>query len=236
VNVYGKLEVGKNGSFITTPTGTTTVEDYDGLIQIDKDGQMTVQDGGDLQLNGDASSLINNGTLTMKQGLYDTLFATGRLTNNGTFTPLTTATVQRSSGGGGGSSSSSGGGGGAIIVLGIVAAAAIVGGVLAAQKLGLFGEKIGGVVTDDYGNLLNGATVIIQQVIDGELTNVQMTNTDENGRYELIKPEGEYVIISQYVDPATGQTRTAHVYPDPDPDAEQTEEAASSVMANANAG
>jgi hypothetical protein len=132
-------------------------------------------------------------------------------------------------------SSSDSGGGGAVVLLLVGAAAAVVGGVIIAQRMGLFSEKIGGVVTDDLGNLLNGATVIVQQVIDGELTNVQMTNTDENGRYQLIKPEGEYAIIAQYVDPTTGQTRTAHVYPDAEEGAEKTEEAASSVIANANA-
>jgi hypothetical protein len=119
-----------------------------------------------------------------------------------------------------------------------VAGVAVVGGVVGyiiLDKMGFFGEKMGGVVTDDLGNLLNGATVIVQQVVDGELINVQMTNTDENGRYELNQPEGEYVIIAQYVDPATGNTRTAHVYPDPEPDAEKTEEAPSSVEANAKA-
>jgi hypothetical protein len=50
--------------------------------------------------------------------------------------------------------------------------------------------------------------------VNGEITNVQMTNTDETGRYYLVKPEGVYTIIAQYVDATTGKTRTAHVYED----------------------
>jgi hypothetical protein len=124
-------------------------------------------------------------------------------------TPAETYSSSGSSGGGGGDD----GGGGAVILL-AGAAVAVVGGVILAQKMGLFTEKITGVVTDDYGNLLNGATVIMQQDVNGEITNVQMTNTDETGRYYLVKPEGVYTIIAQYVDATTGKTRTAHVYED----------------------
>jgi hypothetical protein len=125
-------------------------------------------------------------------------------------TPAETYSSSGSSGGGGGGGDD---GGGAVILL-AGAAVAVVGGVILAQKMGLFTEKITGVVTDDYGNLLNGATVIMQQDVNGEITNVQMTNTDETGRYYLVKPEGVYTIIAQYVDATTGKTRTAHVYED----------------------
>jgi hypothetical protein len=218
--------------------GTLTVE-KDGTLAVESDKvKLNFDPDDDDELEG---NVVNEGTVQLAGSLYDK-YEMGEKPFEGTGTIEkydTSAAIDTNPGNSGNSGNSgdsgnankaastgsSGGGddgGGAVILL-AGAAVAVVGGVILAQRMGLFNAKITGVVTDDYGNLLSGATVIMQQYVNGEMTNVQMANTDETGRYKLTKPDGVYVLIAQYVDPTTGKTRTAHVYEDNPTEQSQTD-------------
>jgi hypothetical protein len=74
--------------------------------------------------------------------------------------------------------------------------------------------RMGGVATDLNGKVLAGATVIVQSSqSNGVLTTVQTTTTDSNGRYEITRPSGSYLVTAQYTDRATGEKRTVMLVP-----------------------
>jgi hypothetical protein len=42
---------------------------------------------------------------------------------------------------------------------------------------------------------------------------VQTTTTDANGKYEITKPSGSYLVTAQYTDRSTGERRTVMLVP-----------------------
>jgi hypothetical protein len=74
--------------------------------------------------------------------------------------------------------------------------------------------RMGGVATDLNGKVLAGVTVTVQAVKNNsQLTTVQTTTTDANGKYEITKPSGSYLVTARYTDRTTGETRTVMLVP-----------------------
>jgi 5-hydroxyisourate hydrolase-like protein (transthyretin family) len=62
--------------------------------------------------------------------------------------------------------------------------------------------------------VLAGVTVTVQAVKNNsQLTTVQTTTTDANGKYEITKPSGSYLVTARYTDRTTGETRTVMLAP-----------------------
>jgi hypothetical protein len=74
--------------------------------------------------------------------------------------------------------------------------------------------RMGGIALDLNGNVLAGVTVTVQTVrSNSQLTTVQTTTTDANGKYEITKPGGSYLVTAQYTDRSTGERRTVMLVP-----------------------
>jgi 5-hydroxyisourate hydrolase-like protein (transthyretin family) len=74
--------------------------------------------------------------------------------------------------------------------------------------------RMGGIALDLNGNVLAGVTVVVQAVRgSSQLTTVQTTTTDANGKYEITRPSGSYLVTAQYTDRSTGERRTVMLVP-----------------------
>jgi hypothetical protein len=126
--------------------------------------------------------------------------------------------ASESSGGGSGSAggSSNSNGGAILLVAGAVVAAVVAGGVLWLRNSGLLkaaakAVELGGIAVDEAGNVLQNATILVQQLQDGKPVTVQTTKTGADGSYTLNVPDGDYTITAQFADPLTGETRTVEL-------------------------
>jgi hypothetical protein len=108
-------------------------------------------------------------------------------------------------------------GGAVLLAAGAVAAAAVVGGALWLRSTGRLpnwfnkAAKLGGVAMDEAGNVLQNATILVQQLQEGQFVTVQTTTADANGNYKITVPDGDYVLSAQYTDPLTGEARTVEL-------------------------
>jgi hypothetical protein len=108
-------------------------------------------------------------------------------------------------------------GGAVLLAVGAVAVGAVVGGVLWLRDKGLLPDwfnkaaKLGGVAMDEAGNVLQNATILVQQLQEGQAVTVQTTTADAGGNYTIKVPDGDYTITAQYTDPLTGEARTVEL-------------------------
>jgi hypothetical protein len=101
-------------------------------------------------------------------------------------------------------------------VAGAVVVAAVAGGVLWLRNSGLLNAaekavKLGGIAVDEAGNVLQNATILVQQLQEGVPVTVQTTKTGADGSYTINVPDGDYTLTAQFTDPLTGETRTVEL-------------------------
>jgi hypothetical protein len=212
----GLIFNGNDGAIYSADNSFTLTQD----VTIPAGATLTVAEGQTLVVPAGTTLTIPTGAAvdlaegaTLKVNKKATMAAAeGSITGNGKI-----ETYGESNGDNGGGNGSSNGGGAILLAAGAVAVAAVAGGVLWLYRQGLLPDffnkaaKLSGVALDEAGNVLQNATILVQQLQEGQLVTVQTTTTGADGSYKITVPDGDYTITAQYTDPLTGETRTVEL-------------------------